>query len=228
MSRRSGFGATSSWSLTEGILSPDWVSALANLMTGLAAVVAGWAGVRGLNAWRTEMVGRRKTELAEEVLAGFYRARDILTWARFPASDDSHDGEVDRPGVGPEDEDVDRSKIFTPVDRLTKESQVFSELQASRYRFMAYFGEEAARPFEEIRAIHSEVIDSAHNLIRTYGQEPTDSEEARRNQWEAAIGWGEGDRDTFRKRLDLTVKAVEQTCRPLIEERHKTRRNGPV
>jgi len=38
-------------------------------MTGLAAVVAGWAGVRGLNAWRTEMVGRRKTELAEEVLA---------------------------------------------------------------------------------------------------------------------------------------------------------------
>ena len=42
---------------------------LANLMTGLAAVVAGWAGVRGLNAWRTEMVGRRKTELAEEVLA---------------------------------------------------------------------------------------------------------------------------------------------------------------
>ena len=73
---------------------------------------------------------------------------------------------------------------------------MFSELQASRYRFMAYFGEEAARPFEEIRAIHSEVIDSAHNLIRTYGQEPTGSEEARRNQWEAAIGWGEGDGDT--------------------------------
>jgi len=209
-------------------LSPEWISALANLMTGLAAVVAGWAGVRGLNAWRTEMVGRRKTELAEEVLAGFYRARDILTWARFPASDDNDGGEDDRPGAGPDDEELERGEIFTPVDRLTKESQVFSELQASRYRFMAYFGEEAARPFEEIRAIRSEVIDSAHNLIRTYGQEPTGSEEARRNQWEAAIGWGEGDGDTLRRRLDLAVKAIEQTCRPLIEERHKTRRNGPV
>lgn len=209
-------------------MSPDWISALANLMTGLAAVVAGWAGVRGLNAWRTEMVGRRKTELAEEVLAGFYRVRDILTWARFPASDDNHGGEDDRPGAGPDDEELERGEIFTPVDRLTKESQVFSELQASRYRFMAYFGEEAARPFEEIRAIHSEVIDSAHNLIRTYGQEQTGPAEARRNQWEAAIGWGEGDGDTLRRRLDLAVKAIERTCRPLIEERHKTRRNGLV
>ena len=207
-------------------MSPEWISALANLMTGLAAVVAGWAGVRGLNAWRTEMVGRRKTELAEEVLAGFYRVRDILTWARFPASDDYHDGEDDHPGGGPVDEELERGEIFTPVDRLTKESQVFSELQASRYRFMAYFGEEAARPFEEIRAIHSEVIDSAHNLIRTYGQEQRGSAEARRNQWEAAIGWGEGDGDILRRRLDLAVKAIEQTCRPLIEERHRTRRNG--
>ena len=69
---------------------------------------------------------------------------------------------------------------------------MFSELQASRYRFMAYFGEEAARPFEEIRAIHSEVIDSAHNLIRTYGQEPTGSEEARRNQWKRRLAGAKG------------------------------------
>jgi hypothetical protein len=44
----------------------------------LAAVVVGWAGVRGLNAWRIETVGRRKTELAEEVLAAFHCAKDVL------------------------------------------------------------------------------------------------------------------------------------------------------
>ncbi|MDP3256536.1 hypothetical protein [Bosea sp. (in: a-proteobacteria)] len=208
-------------------MSPDWISALANLMTGLAAVIAGLAGVRGLNAWRTETVGRRKTELAE-VLAGFYRARDILTWARFPASDDNAGREDGRPEAGTDDGELERGEIFAPVDRLTKESLVFSELQASRYRFMAYFGEEAARPFEEIRAIHGEVIDSAHNLIRTYGQQQTVSEDARRDQWEAAIGRGEGDGDTLKKRLDLAVKAIEHTCRPLIEERHKARRNDLV
>jgi hypothetical protein len=207
-------------------LSPEWISAWANLMTGLAAVVAGWAGVRGLNAWRTETVGRRKTELAEEVLAGFYRARDVLTWARFPVSQHDNGAGNVRPAPGTDGDELERSEIFTPVDRLTRESQVFSELQASRYRFMAYFGEEAARPFDQIRAIHSEIIDSAHNLIRTYGQEQTDMEEARRNRWEEAIGWGEGEGDPLSKRLDLAVRAIEQTCRPLIEERHKRRVNG--
>ncbi len=207
-------------------MSPDWISALANLMMGLSAVVAGWAGIRGLNAWRAETVGRRKTELAEEVLAQFYRAKDVLTWARFPASGDD-DGTADvRAGSAPDDDELEKSEIFTPVDRLTKESQVFSELQASRYRFMAYFGEEAARPFEEIRAIHTEIIASAHNLIRSYGQEPTELKEAERDQWEAAIGWGEGEGDLLKTRLDQAVKAIEQTCRPLIEERHKSRRIG--
>ena len=97
--------------------------------------------------------------------------------------------------------ELERGEIFTPVDRLTKESQVFSELQASPVPLHGLFWEEAARPFEEIRAIHSEVIDSAHNLIRTYGQEQTGSG-GERNQWEAAIGWGEGDGDILRKRLD--------------------------
>jgi hypothetical protein len=106
-------------------------------MTGLAAVVAGWAGVRGLNAWRTETVGRRKTELAEEVLAGFYRARDVLTWARFPVSQHDNGAGNVRPAPGTDGDELERSEIFTPVDRLTRESQVFSELQASRYRFMA-------------------------------------------------------------------------------------------
>ncbi|MCS3743362.1 MULTISPECIES: hypothetical protein [unclassified Rhizobium] len=205
-------------------MSPEWISAWANLMTGMAALLAGWAGMRGLNAWRAETVGRRKAELAEEVLAGFYRTRDILTWARFPASDADQD-ETDRPEIGQDDDEPEKSEIIAPVDRLTKESQVFSELRASRYRFMAYFGEEAARPFDEIRAIHNEIVDAARNLVRTHGQKPAGREQER-DQWEAAIGWGEMEGDALKKRLDLAVKAVEQTCRPLIEERHKARRDS--
>ena len=94
---------------------------------------------------------------------------------------------------------------------------------------MAYFGEEASPgPSRRSGPFTARSSNSAHNLIRTYGQEQRGSAEARRNQWEAAIGWGEGDGDILRRRLDLAVKAIERTCRPLIEERHKTRRNGLV
>ncbi len=150
-------------------MSPDWISALANLMMGLSAAVAGWAGIHGLNVWRTETVGRRKAKLAEEVLAQFYRARDVLTWARFPASDDEE--EKARSEAGVNNDELERSEIFASVDRLAKESQVFPEFQASRYSFMTNYGEEVARPFEEIRSIQGEIIDSAHSLVRTYGQE---------------------------------------------------------
>ena len=145
-------------------------------------------------------------------------------YAPFPASD-ADQGETVRPEIGQDDDGPEKSEIIAPVDRLTKESQVFSELRASRYRFMAYFGEEAARPFDEIKAIHNEIVDSARNLVRTHGDESAGREQER-DHWEAAIGWGGTEGDALRKRLDLAVKAVEQTCRPLIEERHKARRDS--
>ena len=58
-------------------LTPDWVSAIANVLTALSAAVAAGFGVRSLNAWRRETIGRRKVEVAEETLTSFYRVRDL-------------------------------------------------------------------------------------------------------------------------------------------------------
>ena len=184
--------------------SAAWVSALGNLSTGLAAAVAGWAAVRGLGAWRAETVGRRKAELAEEVLAQFYRARDLMTWARFPG-----DG-----GLAP----TEAAGSGGPVERLARESQLFSELQASRYRFMAYFGEEAAKPFDELRKIHKEVLDAADSLARA--DQPGDgASHSDRAAWSAAIGRGAASQeDELAARLDHTIREIEQICRPLIDE----------
>ena len=184
--------------------SAAWVSALGNLSTGLAAAVAGWAAVRGLGAWRAETVGRRKAELAEEVLAQFYRARDLMTWARFPG-----DG-----GLAP----TEAAGSGGPVERLARESQLFSELQASRYRFMAYFGEEAAKPFDALRKMHKEVLDAADSLARA--DQPGDgASHADRAAWSAAIGRGAASQeDELAARLDRAIREIERICRPLIDE----------
>lgn len=73
--------------------------------------------MRGVDAWRAEIVERRKAEFAEEVHAQFYRARDVLTWARL-----SH-----RPIVGSKDEGEaptgKRDRLYrslvSPIERLT-------------------------------------------------------------------------------------------------------------
>jgi hypothetical protein len=41
-------------------------------------LITGVVAVRGLTAWRLQLVGKRKAELAEQVLVNFYAARAKL------------------------------------------------------------------------------------------------------------------------------------------------------
>ncbi|MET3709515.1 hypothetical protein ABIC65_000195 [Sphingomonas trueperi] len=195
------------------MVSAEWVTAAGTAMAGFAALIAGWAAIRGVDAWRSELVGRRKAELAEDVLAQFYRARDVLIWARLPYRPLDLAPEVDDP-------DQRHRSHASPIERLTQESTLFSELQASRYRFMAYFGEESARPFEEMRAIHGEIISSAESLIRDPNERADDTE---RDRWENAIGWVDDGEDILALRLAATIAAVDHVCRPLIADQHPPR-----
>jgi hypothetical protein len=199
---------------------PAWIEAIGALLTGVATVLAGVAALKSLDAWRRETVGRRKAELAEEVLAQFYRARDILTWARFPVTQTSAEDGALAPTAGESKRDVsEKQRMYSPVERLAQESQIFSELQASRYRFMAYFGEEATKPFEEIHALQNEVVAAAGKLIRAQGKPDTIESKRGRGAWESAIGWGAGEEDRIAQRLERAVRDIEVVCRPLIDER---------
>jgi len=195
------------------MVSAEWVTAAGTAMAGLATLIAGWAAIRGVGAWRSELVGRRKAELAEDVLAQFYRARDVIIWARLP----------DRPlhdALQADDADQRHQSHASPIERLTEESALFSELQASRYRFMAYFGEGSAHPFEEMREIRGEVISSAQSLIRDPNERASDAE---RDRWEDAIGWIDDSDDPLARRLAETIASVERVCRPLIADQHRLR-----
>lgn len=195
------------------MIKPEWISAAGTFLAGLAALVAGWAAVRGLGAWRSELVGRRKTELAEEVLAQFYRARDVLTWARTPAIGGGNARAEGTPGVSR------NQALSAPIERVTDESELFSQLHANRYRFVAYFGESAASAFEEIRSVHAEVVAAAGELVRENGNPAAKADGgARRETWEGTIGWGLRKDDQIPARVDDAVRKIEHICLPLIQD----------
>ncbi|HEX4741639.1 MAG TPA: hypothetical protein VH353_09935 [Caulobacteraceae bacterium] len=197
------------------ILTSAWVSAIGSVATGLGAGLGGWAALRGVNAWRIEALGRRKAELAEEVLAQFYRARDALIWARLPAGGAGTDVPADD---GAQAAARDATAMAAPIERLNQASQVFSELQASRYRFMAYFGEDAARPFDDLRKVHNEVVEASARLIRAQGKPVSEGDAADQDVWRNTIGWGAHGQDHLADRLERAVRTIERICRPLIEE----------
>ena len=55
-----------------------WSEALKDISILLAA----WSVIYGIGAWRREFIGKRKIQLAEDVLALFYEAKDVIFWIR--------------------------------------------------------------------------------------------------------------------------------------------------
>ncbi len=120
----------------------------------------------GLNAWRREYVGRRRIELAEEVLAMFYEARDAIAEIRHPFS---HAGEGTTRAASPEESPEEKSindNAYVVWERYLKRQDLFNRLYSVRYRYGARFGEDKAKPFTEMRRVVNEILVAANTLSR--------------------------------------------------------------
>lgn len=192
----------------------DWVTALANVFLAGAAVFAAWQGMRTLGAWRDEAVGKRKLEIAEQVLADFYEARDVINGARLPFRMEG-EGST-RPKVEGEPEGRKRrlDSYYVVAERLNRREEFFGRLFAHRYRFVTLFGLDSGKPFTELFAIRNDILLSVNFLVGDFADTwaPQD-----RIRMEATIGWCDPKDDPIRGKLDHVVETVESLCRPIIE-----------
>ena len=82
-------------------------------------------------------LGRRRFEVAEDVLANFYRAQEILSFVRSPFIGA---GEMtDEEGV---DESLTSNSDYVPLRRLHNHAEFFTSLRAKKQIFAALFGKE--------------------------------------------------------------------------------------
>ena len=157
-------------------------------------------------------------ELAEEVLADFYKAREIILEARSPGSIRADEGDT-RPKM--DDETPEETKqynvYFLVIERLSKDSDFFARLQARKYRFIAHFGAEAVKPYDDLNQILREIRVAVHMLIGTHKMHKSPELETNHRKWCTTI-FGGPDEDDIPKRLDAIVTAIEKTCRPAIQE----------
>lgn len=160
---------------------------------------------------------KRKTEIAEQVLADFYKAKDIFSDARRPFANNGEGSS--RPGRGDgetENQTNHNDAIYAPYERLVRERDFFSEMHARRFRFMALFGERGAEPFLVFSRAFDEVGISTFGLLRPARMSPLPDKI--RDKYEAAIGWGTDDEDKLAARLNDAVAQVESLCGPVLRD----------
>src|SRR6266540_1170536 len=160
----------------------------AHFFQSASVIVAALVAIFGIDAWRREYVGKRRMELAEEVLALFYQARDVIRSIRNPVG---YSGEGETRKRGPNEsremkEALDRAYVLH--ERYNKHVDLFSRLHALRYRFMAQVGKEKSRPFDDLDRILGELFLAARRLARDWSHDD--------RQFSS-----EKDRETFYKRM---------------------------
>jgi len=195
---------------------------LVELVSNITVIVASAVAIAGLSTWKRELKGKRDMELAEDVLGLFYRAEWAIKAIRFPVWDlregQTREAQADE---APEQKEA-RDRAYVVFKRMRDNSDTFSELHTLRFRFMARFGRDKAKPFDEVDRILSEMSIAAEELAQLWEEQLkaraiTESTKDEIKEFKRVI-WSHGTNDEIMSRLRAAVENIENVCRPIINE----------
>ncbi|MBI2868052.1 MAG: hypothetical protein HYX97_06930 [Chloroflexi bacterium] len=189
-------------------------------------MIAAFSVIFGVNAWRIEYVGKRRYDLAEETLALFYESRDAISQIRSPSG---YGGEGSTrkaaPNESPEEKQIN-DQAYVVSERYIKRQELFNKLYAMRYRWMARFGKDSAKPFDDLNKIVNEILISARMLSYYWKQQGhahwRDDEEFQKHlremrQHEAIFWERRSDEDPLVPRVDAVVAEIEAQALRVME-----------
>lgn len=194
------------------------------LLSAGATIFAACVAIYGINAWRREFKGKRDIELAEEVLELFYKARDAIRAIRSPFGF-SNEGKkvIERMKAEGKEGDIDL-RMATVLERYESREKTFQKLGTLHYRFMARFGKDKTKPFDDIRECVNKIFNSAQMLsilnesIKEGGLKEEDKESQREemNQFMADLYWGDEKRDRITPKIDAVIREMEEICQKIV------------
>ena len=199
---------------------------VADIAQSASVIIASLFAIYGIDAWRREFIGKRRIELAEEVLALFYQAKDIIEAIRSPFGYGG-EGETRKPGPNePPEQKQALDQAYVLIERYNRHIEIFSRIHALRYRFMAQFNATASQPFDDLNRVINELILSAQRKARlsTTPEWRLRTEDAADKHHEKyleidRIYYSGSEDDPIAPRVEKIVSDIEATCKAIIESR---------
>ncbi len=205
-------------------------SIILQVVSLLATVIAAGTAIWGICAWRREYTGKRRIDLAEEILALVYEARDVLASVRSPLGQENKGQTC--PGA-PDATDKEKAMLcaaYIPIERCSSRQEIFARIRSLRYRFMAQHGKDAGQPFEELDLVRRSLSLPFYSMkIRLRDlqrkKSTTDSKEYDKKLEELWEDWNRTkDKDEFNeegedlilRECDAVIDKFETLCRQAI------------
>jgi hypothetical protein len=195
-----------------------FVRIAATILQALAIIVTAIFASRSLHAWRQQLIGKRKFEIAEEILVATYKMRGNLAHVRGPLAwggegksrprqEDAVDSAADR-----------KDMYFVPLERMQKLNDDFAQISKARLLAQVHFGPDAGTPFDAIARVFHDVAVAAHMLINTADERRPDVGEDLVSGWEKTIWAISGGGDELATTISSAVSEIEMFCRPALAE----------
>ena len=182
----------------------------------------------GVDAWRREFIGKRRIELAEDVLTLFYEAQDAIRYIRNPFSNTAEsEGRQKSEDEDPKDS-LALDRAYVVFARYEKKMEVFNRLQAIRYRFIARFSPEATGAFDQLNLVTRKIFSAAGLLGRVYWRKQDQAFRTEKQfnnfqenaeKYEGIFWEGSSDPDPINPLVQKAITDIERICRPIIEEK---------
>lgn len=207
------------------------MESIALIGQAVAVIAACWTIVSGVGAWKREFIGKRRIELAEEVLASFFEIKDVIAVIRNPFSS-GDEGKSRKKG---ENETQDEAELldrgYIVFERYEGRKEAFVRFNTLKYKFMATFGPETVDIFTECNQILNNIFFSARQLATHYwqrqGRVPMEGDKFQRHLDEMhrheGIFWDRMDEeDDIRQKLQVVQDKLDVVTKPCFEEPMKT------
>jgi hypothetical protein len=107
---------------------------IAALLKEISLLIGIWVAIYGIDSWRREHTGKRQIELAEETLALFYEAKDVITYIRHPAGYSSETDNLERGENESEENYKARKQASIVFKRYNEHQELFNKIHSMRYR----------------------------------------------------------------------------------------------
>lgn len=189
----------------------------------ISLLIGIWVAIYGIDSWRREYIGRRRIELAEDVLALFYEAADAIRWMRSPGGYSGeldkivrHEGETERAFEA-------RKSASIVFVRYDQKQELFNRIYAIRYRFMAQLGKSNIAPFNTLHSITSELFVAARMKALLLTKEHFRTENQYHEHHDKLLKYEESLWDSFAEedpinpKLEEMIRDIERISSGVIE-----------
>jgi hypothetical protein len=143
---------------------------IADVIQSISVILACWAVISGIDAWRREFLGKRRIELSEETLEAFFAVRDAIAFIRNPFSSTNEGSTRERGDYESEEETLLLNRAYIVFERYQTKKDVISRFATLKYRFMAAFGKETESIFTNTQKTLNSIFAAAQILGTHYWQ----------------------------------------------------------